>query len=252
VPLPDGILSGRGQDVRAADQAQILDDSILADQSLKNHRSLHLHLPRQQRIAGIHRVVTISEVSTDICTCSAALLVTWRGGLGVAGNLGIRSGLRTACLVANPRAPNCCPAGWCDEYRRRRLPHPEEVTRFARWTARPVQARPVQLEEFAQRQTCPETRDGALALPLFLPMRPVWRLLWPTLPEQFWPRECFRPSGLMLLPADRRTRSRDHARVRCLEPARADRANPPSSGVVWGLRARVFQVLAAEYDPLSG
>src|SRR5258706_3110065 len=52
MPLPDGVLRGGGEDVRAAHHAQILDDAIFADQRLQNHRALHFHLPRQQWIVG--------------------------------------------------------------------------------------------------------------------------------------------------------------------------------------------------------
>src|ERR1700687_869311 len=47
MPLLHGFFCGAGQDGRAADHVQILDQAIAADQSLQDNRALHLHLTRQ-------------------------------------------------------------------------------------------------------------------------------------------------------------------------------------------------------------
>lgn len=80
--------------MRAAHYTQILDDSILADQGLKNYRALHFHLAGKQRVVGTDgtgddggsvggHLHMLGGVGGDI-----------GGGSGVAGGRGFRSGLR--------------------------------------------------------------------------------------------------------------------------------------------------------------
>ncbi len=54
MPLFDGFLGGAGQDRRAANDAEILDHAVPADQCLENDGALYLHLAGQKRIAGLH------------------------------------------------------------------------------------------------------------------------------------------------------------------------------------------------------
>src|SRR5580698_3899569 len=53
VPLPDCVLGRGRQNVRPAYDPEILNDSILADQGLQDHRALHFHLSCEERIVGL-------------------------------------------------------------------------------------------------------------------------------------------------------------------------------------------------------
>jgi hypothetical protein len=56
VPLSNGVFGCRGQYLRTAHHAKILDDSIFSNQRLQDYRSLHFHLPREQWIIRSNRV----------------------------------------------------------------------------------------------------------------------------------------------------------------------------------------------------
>src|SRR5512142_36738 len=54
-PLPHGFLSSRSKNAGAAQDAQVLNAAVRADQRLYDYRSLYLHLARQHRIGWVYR-----------------------------------------------------------------------------------------------------------------------------------------------------------------------------------------------------
>ena len=55
-PFANRLLRGRGEDRGTAQHVKILNDAVGADDGLQHHRSLHIHVLRQQRIRRRRRV----------------------------------------------------------------------------------------------------------------------------------------------------------------------------------------------------